>query len=522
MPAELVPLEVRLLEVARHLHHHLRAAAAVVGVVRERTAGLQRHKALADVELHGRDGIVPGREGAHGRPFAVRAVRLDLERRRLALHAQQLARGDAVRKQHRAPGAVDGGIGDVAHAPLRHRVEHDHHDGGAHVVLARAEEADVLQLHEAEARIGLELAIVASAEAVDRDGHRAAVLEHLLHREEHLRAAEERRVRDAADLARRALPLVHFRLRDGVRNLLPRGVQLGELQILHDDAEVLEDLRLLRGREAFHGKDLLALHGGERLFRRQTVERPLHGLDAALRRRVGETVVRRGLDEVVRRAVLQLLERARRADGVVEVERAHEGVVRPLALDQRRVVHVPSADAGVREAAEEERLERPRDRRDAAYPVVQLDHEVALHVAGGVVLGDDLLRGGYVARHARDECDALHGGVEGVRHVFHHGTEVEADVGPGLALLHLVEGGENKAYLHGARLVGNRPGGRGREKRGQEVLELGLRGKTAHCGGGEETVDEVTAGAAHASCRCFSHCRFLVHFFILLFFVLRD
>ena len=173
VPAPVVPERIRLLEVARHLRHDLRAAGAVVGIVAEGTARLHEHASrpavAEELELHRRDGVVERRERADGRALAILGVRLDLVGRGLARHAQELAGRDAVREDHGAARTVDRGVGDVAHAALRHRVEHDHRHRGADVVLARAEEPDVLELHEAEARIGLQLARVAPAEAVDGD-----------------------------------------------------------------------------------------------------------------------------------------------------------------------------------------------------------------------------------------------------------------------------------------------------------------------------------------------------------------
>ena len=129
-------------------------------------------------------------------------------------------------------GGVNHRVGNVAGPALREDRARQHGRGGAHVALATADERLVVQLVEAEARIGMNVPAVESAEAIDRDAAGAVLLHHRLLGQIHGGGGLQRLARHAFDLLRRLLPASATARALVLVGVLPGLVEFGERNML--------------------------------------------------------------------------------------------------------------------------------------------------------------------------------------------------------------------------------------------------------------------------------------------------
>ena len=430
VPAPQVPLAEELLDVADGLDGELRPAGPVVGRIGHGLALVEEDELALGRELDGRGHVAHGQDRADRRALAVLRVGQDLEGIRRSGRAEGLVRSDAVGIDDLARGRVDDRVGDVS-GPAVRQGGHGHHGRGRpDVALAAPDQALVDELVEAEAGIGVDMAAVEAAQAVDGDGVRAVLLQDRFLAEVHGRRGEERVAADPVDPGRGLLPAVG----DGRGLVLvgrgPGLIDLGEGNVEDLDAHLLPDGRGDAGPAAADGQDLRVLHSLQAIPGRQA---------GRLVGRHGEVSGRRrsrppgGRDEGPEigggAALLHLGEGAAGGDEVLRPRRRDEAEVgRLLAQELGRVDEEPAA-AAVLEVDIKGGLARPGDRLDDAVPAIELDDDIAVHGRPRVI-GQDLLGLLLALGHGRGEFPARESLGQGQGRPVHDRLEVEPHVGP--------------------------------------------------------------------------------------------
>lgn len=236
VPAPVVPLCEELFYVAGGFYGEFCSAGAVVGVVVYGFSLVDDDFLLvvADFECCGE--VAEGEYGADAGALSVFGVGHDFPWVGRAGGAEHAVGGDAVGVDDLAFGGVDDGVGDEAGSAAGEVVDEEHRGGRADVAFAGADEAFVAEFVEAEAGVGVDVAAVEAAEAVDGDGVGVVVGEDFLHAEVHGGGGFEGGAGDVEDFGGVLLPAVG----DGAGLVLvggfPCGVDFGKGDVFHWDA----------------------------------------------------------------------------------------------------------------------------------------------------------------------------------------------------------------------------------------------------------------------------------------------
>ena len=185
MPAETVPLGVEFLQVAVRLGGQLGAAGAILDDIGDRLAAMEEQLLAKRRQFDRRRHVTERQQRAERSALPIFGMGENLDRVFFTFRPERAIRGHAVGVDDLAVGDVDDRIGDETGAAARQVLQRDHRCRRDEIVLARADEALVAQLVEPQARVGMDMPAVESAEAVDRDRIGAVLLEDRLLAEIH-------------------------------------------------------------------------------------------------------------------------------------------------------------------------------------------------------------------------------------------------------------------------------------------------------------------------------------------------